>query len=172
MSDVVLIGCVAAKLEYAAPAADLYCSPLFQKRRAYAEASGLPWFIVSALYGIVAPDRVLEPYDVTLQDLPSVYQRPASWAGPMWAHRVGAGLRHELGYERKQNVHGLTIELHAGAAYVALLLRELTSPHFTWQLELPVRGLGIGEQLAWYNAAARGSVAPCAVEQSGSSPGS
>lgn len=151
---VILVGCVAGKLDRPAPAADLYVSALFVKRRAYAEAAGVPWFIVSALHGLLAPDRMVQPYDSTIADLPAVMQRPRSWAERMWASRVACGLRHELGFERGMNVHGLTIELHAGRGYVDLLLRELTSPTFGWQLDLPVRGLQIGEQLAWYNARA------------------
>jgi len=66
--DLILVGCVSAKLEHAAPAKDLYVSPLFARRRRYAEASGRPWFIYSALYGLLAPDDRIEPYDVSLKD--------------------------------------------------------------------------------------------------------
>ncbi len=43
------------------PAKDLYVSALFDKERAYAERTGIPWFILSAQHGLVAPDEVLEP---------------------------------------------------------------------------------------------------------------
>lgn len=47
-ADVVLVGCVKRKLSHPAPARDLYTSPLFAKGRAYAEASGAAWFVLSA----------------------------------------------------------------------------------------------------------------------------
>ena len=62
--DLVILGCVATKRDEPAPARNLYISPLWERRRAYAEASGARWFIFSALYGMVEPDRVIEPYDV------------------------------------------------------------------------------------------------------------
>jgi len=40
--DAVLVGCVKLKGDHPVPAEDLYVSPLFLKRREYAESSGLP----------------------------------------------------------------------------------------------------------------------------------
>ncbi len=64
--DAMLVGCVATKAPAPAPAKDLYRSQLFTRRRAYAEASGKPWFILSALHGLVQPDEVTEPYDLNM----------------------------------------------------------------------------------------------------------
>jgi len=68
-TTVVLVGCSGSKLDHAAPAKDLYTSPLFKKCRAYAEALGVEWAILSALHGLVLPDQVLEPYDCTFAKL-------------------------------------------------------------------------------------------------------
>jgi len=43
----------------------LYISDWFLKARRYAEASGCDWLILSAQYGLVAPDRVIAPYNRT-----------------------------------------------------------------------------------------------------------
>ena len=43
---VVLVGCVNTKAPEARPARDLYRSPLFERRRRYAESSGRPWYIL------------------------------------------------------------------------------------------------------------------------------
>ena len=40
-----------------------YTSDYFNKMRAYAETTGLPWFILSAEHGLVSPDEWLEPYE-------------------------------------------------------------------------------------------------------------
>jgi hypothetical protein len=66
---VLLLGCVKLKREHRAPAKDLYRSPLWVRRRAFAQASGHPWLILSAKHGLVDPDTRLEPYDLALRDL-------------------------------------------------------------------------------------------------------
>ena len=85
-----LVGCVKSKLAHAAPAADLYVSPLFRGRRAFVEKSCGRWFILSALYGVARPDAVLEPYDATLNDASRAERRS-------WADRVLQQLDDELG---------------------------------------------------------------------------
>lgn len=49
-----------------APAKDLYQSTLFKKTRAYAEKHYDGWYILSALHRVLSPEKVIEPYDVTL----------------------------------------------------------------------------------------------------------
>lgn len=46
VSDVLLMGCVKTKRDRPAPARELFTSPLFVRRLAYAEAVGRPWFIL------------------------------------------------------------------------------------------------------------------------------
>ena len=58
-----VVGCGAAKRSEAAPARDLYTGSLFRAAREHAEGSGLPWRILSAEYGLLTPDKVVEPYD-------------------------------------------------------------------------------------------------------------
>jgi hypothetical protein len=62
--DVTLIQCTASKRDETAPAKDLYDkSPYFCKMREWAIARACPWYILSAKTQLVAPERVLEPYD-------------------------------------------------------------------------------------------------------------
>lgn len=137
-ADVILVGCVKTKREIAAPARDLYTSPLFRKRRAFAEASGKPWFILSALHGLVHPDEVLEPYDMYLAGQSRDYRR-------QWGERVVASLMSAL----DRSVTGVTVEVHAGSAYAEPLQHLLTSGGATTLT--PLRGLTQGEHLAWYD---------------------
>ena len=52
------------------PARDLYDdSSLWRGRRAYAERSGAPWCILSAKYGLLAPEVRINPYDLALKHL-------------------------------------------------------------------------------------------------------
>lgn len=63
-ADLILVGCVQTKRPVASPAAELFDSPLFAGRRSYALQAGMPWYILSAKYGLLAPDDVIGPYDV------------------------------------------------------------------------------------------------------------
>jgi hypothetical protein len=133
---VILLGCVKAKGDRPATAKDLYRSPLWKGRRAYAEASGRPWLILSAKYGLVEPDARIAPYDVTLADL------PASERGA-WGERTVEALERHHG-----SLNGVTLEVHAGAAY----RRAIEPPLIRCgaRVEAPLAALSIGQQLAWY----------------------
>ena len=61
MQTVALVSCVSMKRSTPCQARDLYVSPWFLKARAYVEAGKSPWFILSAEYGLVRPDRVVAP---------------------------------------------------------------------------------------------------------------
>lgn len=70
LSDaLVLISCVKSKLPHAAPARELYTSPLFRKARNLVEASGTRWLLLSSQYGLVDPGEVIASYDYTLNTL-------------------------------------------------------------------------------------------------------
>jgi uncharacterized protein DUF6884 len=100
-----LVGCVKSKGLAAAPAADLYVSPLFVGRRRLVEETCDRWFILSALHGLLDPDEVLEPYDQSLVEA-AVGERRA------WSQQVLASLDQELG-----DIRGVVFEVHAGVAY-------------------------------------------------------
>jgi hypothetical protein len=136
LSDVVLIGCVKSKLARAAPARDLYTSALFTRRRRYAEATGLPWFVVSSRWGLVAPDEVVSPYDVYLGDRSAAYRRT-------WAEFVTAQLS-DLG-----SLTGTVVEIHAGDYYVNALRPALE--HAGAVVVDAVDAASMGETLAWYD---------------------
>lgn len=132
-----LVGCVKSKLAVPAPAAELYTSPLFKGRRATVEASCDRWFILSAAHGLVPPDRVLEPYDVTLTTMGRAERR-------RWARQVLGQLDETVG-----ELAGRTFEIHAGAAYTDHgLVEGLRAAGAT--IDRPVAGLTMGQQLAWY----------------------
>lgn len=134
----VLIGCVKTKVGHPAPAKDLYDSPLWRKRRRYAESTGMPWVILSAEHGMVDPDTVLDPYDRYLGSEPAAYRR--EWA-ELTAERVLRALR-ERGLR--------AVEIHAGAAYVNSGLKtrlENSGVDVFWLVE----GMPIGKQLGWYS---------------------
>ena len=58
------------------PAKEAYAKPVFAKWRAHAEQSGIPWFVLSTKYGLLAPDDLVESYNVPVSaalDDPRLY---------------------------------------------------------------------------------------------------
>jgi hypothetical protein len=64
-----IVACCATKRTSPCEAKDLYLSPLFRMSRQWIERQGVPWFILSAKYGLLEPSRIVEPYDLTLSHL-------------------------------------------------------------------------------------------------------
>lgn len=137
-ADVVLIGCVKTKLSRGAPARELYVSDYFAKMRTYAERSGLPWFILSAEYGLVRPEQWIDPYERYLPDTSGDYRQ-------QWSHRVASQCEEAIGL-----LSGVVVEVHAGAAYVQGV-RHGIEPRGA-HVKDPLEGLSFGRRLAWYAA--------------------
>lgn len=135
---IILVTCVKEKLHRPAAARDFYISPLFRKERAYAEESGLPWYILSAEHGLVAPDEWLAPYERYLPDTTSAYRR--AWG--TWV------------IERLDLLSGpltrTVVEVHASKAYIDAIRAPLAAKGAV--LDEPLRGLGLGHRLAWYES--------------------
>lgn len=131
------MSCVGKKRERKCAARDLYVSDWFCKARRYAEASGCVWFILSAKYGLLPPDRVVAPYDLTLNTM-RVADRRA------WAERVVRQLAKE--------VPVLThVVFLAGERYREYLARHFADSGIA--VSIPMKGLRIGEQLSWLGQA-------------------
>lgn len=134
--DLLLVTCVKSKGSAPAAAKDLYVSALFKKQRAYAESKRVPWFVLSAEHGPVAPDSWIAPYERYLPEMPAAYR--AAWG--LWTAE-----RLEL---LAGPLQGKVIEMHAGAAYVDAAKAALSSKGAT--VTTPLEGLALGERLAWY----------------------
>lgn len=135
-ADIALIGCVKTKIAYPAPARDLYVSPLFIRRRAYAERHAHHYYILSAEHGLVLPETVLAPYDTALAEQSKDYRQT-------WGQWVAAKLMRAEGQVRDR-----VIEIHAGDEYAQAIVPLLTQAGAT--VRRPLAGLSFGEQLAWY----------------------
>jgi hypothetical protein len=133
----ILVGCVKTKRPHPAPAKDLYDSALWWKRRRYAEATGMPWAILSAEHGMVDPDRILEPYDRYLGNESLAFRR-------RWSANTAEQVLRRLG-----ELAISAVEIHAGSAYVSYGLKtqlENQGVAISW----PVEGMRFGDHLAWY----------------------
>lgn len=98
------------------------------------------WYILSAKHGLVKPDDVLEPYDLTLNTM-TVKERRA------WAEVVLADLM-------KAVPKSTSITFLAGKSYRAFLVEPLRTKGYA--IHIPMEGLGIGKQLQWLSANSQG----------------
>jgi hypothetical protein len=63
MKTCIVIPCCGKKLKIASKAKDMYLSILFKKSKSLAENCGCDWFILSAGYGLVHPEQIIQPYN-------------------------------------------------------------------------------------------------------------
>ena len=128
---VALISCVKSKGTSAAPAGELYTSPLFRALRDYAITNADVWYILSAEYGLLHPDQIVEPYERTLNNMP---KRDRA----VWAERVQKQLLEAL-------PAGADVILLAGSRYREDLYPFLCAHGHS--VVVPLEGLPLGKQL-------------------------
>ncbi len=133
MSTIYLVSCVGRKRTGRNAAKDLYLSSWFVKARAYVERQHQPWFILSALYGLVNPETQIDAYDKTLNDMSVAARR-------QWAETVWAELRKLL--KPKD-----TVVFLAGNNYRQFLMAPLREAGVA--VDVPMQALRIGQQLQW-----------------------
>jgi len=129
MVKVVLISCVSKKLSDKAKAEHLYISPLFKYNLQYSK-SLIPnkIFILSAKYGLIGLDEEIEPYNETLNKMPSDKIKE-------WAKKVLEKL------EKETNLREDEFIILAGEKYRRFLIPYLKN------YKIPLQGMGIGKQL-------------------------
>jgi len=149
MSRLILIGCGKAKGPAKTEAADLYTGNLFKARRAYAlmasDRGDLPEVrIVSAKFGAISFHTEIAPYDTTIKDLDRL-DRAA------WTLGVVQQIIDELadGTDPREVI----LELHLGADYAEPIRDVAIAVGF--KVDWATKGMGIGEQLAWYKSGSR-----------------
>ena len=136
MKTIYLVSCVMQKGEKPGPAEDLYISDWFRKARSYVKGQMKPldcWYILSAKYHLVEPGRVISPYNETLNTM----RKPDRLR---WTACVLSQLLLVANA-------GDPIIMVAGRSYRDGLESALRTRGFT--VDVPMLGLGIGEQKAW-----------------------
>ena len=130
---IVLVSCVKSKTTGPNPAQNLYISDLFQKTSAYAKLIGDSWYILSAKYGLLSPDQVIEPYEKTLNKMGAGERKS-------WAKSVMSDLA-------KIVTPGDEVVFLAGVKYRENLIHPLTK--MGSKISVPMEGLSFGNQLKW-----------------------
>lgn len=148
-----LISCSAQKLDHAAPARELYTSPLFRRSLAYAEATCSVVYVLSALHDVVELDRVIESYN---RRLGGKKERQA------WGRRAAQRLVAEHGrdtaymilagsdYADPLSVALWTLDGHRGDGWRGVA-RGL--------IHTPLAGMSVGLRLRWLNEQLAGRTA-------------
>ena len=132
----ILVACGSKKQAHKSKAEYLYISSLFRKSRDYAQLSEHPWYILSGKHGLLKPNSIIEPYDVSLKRLGNQEQKH-------WAKKVLKSL-DEVG------TRGNVITFLAGQTYRKNLVPALLNRGYS--IEIPLKGMPIGKQISWLTA--------------------
>ncbi|WP_257351557.1 DUF6884 domain-containing protein [Pseudalkalibacillus decolorationis] len=124
------------KLDHSAPVIEFYTSPLFQKSVQYAQKQYDRFYFYNAKDGLLLPGDKLEPYDLSIKTF-SIMEKK------VWARKVIEVFKK---YESPDKVN---VYLHGGKVYRDHLEPQLEQKGYHY--EIPMKGLGIGQQLAWFD---------------------
>lgn len=118
-----IIACSKSKRNRACAARFLYTGSLFKKALVYAEKNYKYVYILSAKFGILHPDHIIEPYNKTLLNMSTQEKNK-------WYLLVGEQLK-----TLKKPLTFFTGRLY----------------NYPFEGFKPLEGLGLGEQLKWFN---------------------
>jgi cytoplasmic iron level regulating protein YaaA (DUF328/UPF0246 family) len=133
MKTICLVSCAKTKRDGYHPAKDLYVSDLYAKSVRYAEQNADDWWILSAKYGLLNIDTIIEKYDVTLNSMPTTDRIE-------WAEQVYRDLMDVVN-------PGDRVIVLAPQRYAEFLTSKLQA--FGVVVDRPLKGLRIGHQLKW-----------------------
>lgn len=138
---IALVSCTKLKANYPCSTREMYQeSTLFKKAVKFIEQKDYDdWFVVSAKYGLLKQHAVIEPYDLTLNNMRESERK--SWA--------------ELVLKQLDNLQmNLTqLDFYAGVKYREYLITVLEQKGIN--CNVPFQGKGIGEQLQFYSINAK-----------------
>jgi len=133
-----LVACTKSKKSYSCRASEMYSvSALFRKAYSYAIKRYDLVGILSAKYGFLTADSIIEPYELTLKNMNRRERLE-------WAKRVFKQMQKKLDLENIKAVF-----FHAGKEYREFLIPKIEAAGI--KCCVPLKGLSFGRQLAWYN---------------------
>ncbi|MFD2618004.1 DUF6884 domain-containing protein [Terrilactibacillus laevilacticus] len=138
---VALMATARKKSKETAPVIEFYQSPLFKKSVQYALENYDTLYFYNAKDGLLLPDTVMAPYDVSIRTFSNQQRRK-------WGEKV---VKAFCQYEKPDQIQ---LYLHGGNIYRKYLEPVLHERGFTF--EIPLKGLGIGQQLKWYDKKLKG----------------
>lgn len=130
---IALVACVGEKQEGPCPAKDLYTTLLFRGTRKYAEDHADDWFILSAAHGLVKPTDTLSYYNTYLKTFSEAEK--IAWAGKV-LEKLDPLIKPD---DKIIFLASIDYRKHLETFFSA---RGCT-------IEIPMKGLFIGQQNAW-----------------------
>lgn len=138
MKTLGLVSCTKRKQKYPCKASEMYsASDLFRKAYAYCNRNYDQVAILSAKYGLLLPEDKIKPYDLTLNKMRVSEIRK-------WSEKVFNQIQKCLDLKEIYVVF-----FHAGVKYRKFIIPKLEA--FGIEYRVPLKNLGIGNQLSWYN---------------------
>ena len=129
MNKIVLISCASKKQSVTSRAVEMYISTLFNLNLQLARKLNPDYiFILSAKYGLITLDEMIEPYDLKLNKMSKIDRIN-------WAKKVLNELQQQTNLQKDHFI------ILAGNRYREYLIQHLNS------YEIPMEGLRIGQQL-------------------------
>jgi len=136
--DLGLVSCSKSKKSHPCKASEMYSpSTLFAKSYSYAKRTYNVVGILSAKYGFLFPDEVIDPYELTLNKMKKKERLE-------WAKKVFSQMQERIDLTK----FGRTL-FHVGEKYREFLIPMLEDVGI--ECIIPLEGLSLGEQLAWYD---------------------
>jgi cytoplasmic iron level regulating protein YaaA (DUF328/UPF0246 family) len=132
MKHIALVSCVSKKTHERNKASDLYISTWFKKCKNFVDKEYDNWYILSAKYGLIHHSDVIEPYDITLSQMPQSQRI-------LWGNEICDKLNNLYSQEV------INIDIYAGKLYRKYIIKNLDK--FEISYRIPLIGMGIGEQL-------------------------
>ena len=133
MSKIALIGCTARKQDFSCPAIEMYTkSNYFNLKLDYCKKIDVDKiFILSAKYGLLEPEAIIEPYNLHLKETSKEYKLN-------WSKEVLKDLKEKTDLENDEFI------ILAGNDYMKYLIEHILNTYN------PVKGLGIGQQMKFF----------------------
>lgn len=151
MMRVILIGCGKTKLAGEHEARDLYTGSLFRAARRYAEGASKYWWIVSAKHGALCPFTRITSYEMRLPGRRDLRER---WGTAAASTVYGYMADRELALQDDLSM-GFHVELLAGEEYCVPIVDHFN--RLKVQCARPLRGMQVGERLAWFKQQREGT---------------
>lgn len=139
---IAFVSCTKLKESFPCMARQMYQkSTLFRKATKYIEQNNYDdWFILSAKYGLLHKEDIIEPYDLTLNTMKTLERK-------LWSELV-------LKQMDDLFLNITEIDFYTGLKYREFLIPTLEQKGI--KCNVPLQGKGIGKQLEFYSKHVRG----------------
>ena len=140
MKRIILIACVSRKGNRKMKAKDLYEGTLFKSSLTYAyKQKPDKIFILSAKHNLLDLDKVIEPYNVTLSNVPKHKRKGVTILNSLQKKHWGEKVIKQL--SEQTDLKNDTFIVLAGQNYIKPISKSIA------HLNDPLKGLGIGKRL-------------------------